>query len=53
MDICRTEDPPLRAIPPGTGHVSACWLPIDRAEREAARAALAARTSLAAAGGAS
>jgi peptide/nickel transport system ATP-binding protein len=51
MDICRTEDPPLRAIPGGIGHVSACWLPIDRGERVAARAALAER-SAAATGGA-
>ena len=51
MDICRVEVPPLRAVPPGTGHVSACWLPIDRAEREAARVALAERTALATAGG--
>jgi peptide/nickel transport system ATP-binding protein len=51
MEICRTEDPPLRAIPGGVGHVSACWLPIDRAERQVARAELAERTAVAAAGG--
>jgi peptide/nickel transport system ATP-binding protein len=51
MDICRTEDPPLRVVPGGVGHVSACWLPTDRAEREAARAQLAERTALAAAQG--
>jgi peptide/nickel transport system ATP-binding protein len=51
MDICRTDDPPLRAVPGGIGHVSACWLPIDRGERDAARAELAERTALAAAGG--
>ena len=33
MDRCRTEDPPL--IPAGSeaGHISACWLPHDSAER--------------------
>jgi peptide/nickel transport system ATP-binding protein len=51
MEICRTDDPPLRAIPGGPGHASACWLPVDRGERVAARAELAER-SAAAAGGA-
>jgi oligopeptide/dipeptide ABC transporter ATP-binding protein len=48
MDICRAEIPPLRAVPSGAGHVSACWLPTDHAGREAARAALAERTAVAA-----
>jgi peptide/nickel transport system ATP-binding protein len=49
MDICRAEVPALRAVPASAGHVSACWLPTDRAGREAARAALAERTAAAAA----
>jgi peptide/nickel transport system ATP-binding protein len=44
MDICRTDDPPLRAVPGDGPHVSACWLPTDRAAREAARVELATRT---------
>jgi len=31
MDVCRTDVPPLRDIPGPTRHVSACWLPVDRA----------------------
>jgi peptide/nickel transport system ATP-binding protein len=48
MDICRTDDPPLRAVGSNTDHVSACWLPTDSASRQAARAELAQRTALAA-----
>jgi oligopeptide/dipeptide ABC transporter ATP-binding protein len=44
MDVCRTDDPPLRAVPGDGPHVSACWLPTDRAARVAARVELASRT---------
>jgi oligopeptide/dipeptide ABC transporter ATP-binding protein len=30
MDRCRKEAPPLRKVEAASGHVSACWLPIDR-----------------------
>jgi peptide/nickel transport system ATP-binding protein len=34
FDRCRTEDPPLAPAPSGTGHLSACWLPRDKATRD-------------------
>jgi peptide/nickel transport system ATP-binding protein len=30
MDRCRKEAPPLRKVEGASGHVSACWLPLDR-----------------------
>jgi peptide/nickel transport system ATP-binding protein len=30
MDRCRKETPPLRKVEAASGHVSACWLPLDR-----------------------
>jgi peptide/nickel transport system ATP-binding protein len=30
MDRCRKEAPPLRKVEAASGHVSACWLPLDR-----------------------
>ncbi len=43
MDMCRSQEPPLRDIP-GTGpHSSACWLTTDPAQRRELRAQLAAR----------
>ena len=30
MDRCRKEAPPLRKVEASRGHVSACWLPLDR-----------------------
>ena len=44
MDICRQEAPPLRQVFGEGPHVSACWLPRDKAGREAARAAVDAGT---------
>ena len=41
MDKCR-EDPPLAAVEGEPGHVSACWLPHNRAGREAMRRQVAA-----------
>jgi peptide/nickel transport system ATP-binding protein len=37
MDRCRTEMPPLDPAGEEAGHVSACWLPHDKAERAAVR----------------
>jgi peptide/nickel transport system ATP-binding protein len=37
MDRCRTETPPLAPAPPGADHLSACWLPRDRATRDSLR----------------
>ena len=45
MEICLTQEPPLREIPGQSAHESACWLPTDPAEREREREQLAARTS--------
>jgi peptide/nickel transport system ATP-binding protein len=45
MDVCLTQEPPLRVVPAAEPHVSACWLPTDPAERVREREALAGRTS--------
>jgi peptide/nickel transport system ATP-binding protein len=37
MDICRQEEPPLEPAGEEPGHLSACWLPHNRADREAIR----------------
>jgi peptide/nickel transport system ATP-binding protein len=37
MDRCRTEVPPLAPAAGDQGHLSACWLPRDRASREGLR----------------
>jgi peptide/nickel transport system ATP-binding protein len=37
MDRCREETPPLAPAPPGSGHLSACWLPRDRGARDSLR----------------
>jgi peptide/nickel transport system ATP-binding protein len=37
MDRCREEDPPLDPAGEEPGHLSACWLPHNRADREAIR----------------
>jgi peptide/nickel transport system ATP-binding protein len=37
MDRCRTEVPPLAPTAADQSHLSACWLPRDRASREALR----------------
>jgi peptide/nickel transport system ATP-binding protein len=37
MDRCRTEVPPLAQTGAEQSHLSACWLPRDRASREALR----------------
>jgi len=37
MDRCRTEMPPLAQAGTELGHLSACWLPHDRASRERVR----------------
>jgi oligopeptide/dipeptide ABC transporter ATP-binding protein len=39
MDRCRAEAPPLVAVGPDASHLSACWLPHDRAARAAAQGA--------------
>jgi peptide/nickel transport system ATP-binding protein len=41
FDRCWQEDPPLRSVFDDSAHSSACWLPTDKAGREAARAKLA------------
>jgi peptide/nickel transport system ATP-binding protein len=28
MEVCRTDEPPLRAVPSSGSHTSACWLPV-------------------------
>jgi peptide/nickel transport system ATP-binding protein len=39
MDRCREEVPPLASAPGGSGeHLSACWLPREKASRDALRA---------------
>jgi peptide/nickel transport system ATP-binding protein len=40
FDRCRTEVPPLRPVGGDEAHGSACWLPLDPAGRQAARAGL-------------
>jgi peptide/nickel transport system ATP-binding protein len=45
MDICLTDEPPLREVPADVPHVSACWLPTDRAERLRERERLVERAS--------
>jgi peptide/nickel transport system ATP-binding protein len=40
MDRCRTQVPPLESVGDELGHVSACWLPRNPAERQARRAKL-------------
>jgi peptide/nickel transport system ATP-binding protein len=40
FDRCRSEVPPLRPVHGDGTHGSACWLPLDPAGRQAARAAL-------------
>ena len=42
MDLCRKETPPLRQVFGDGPHYSACWLPRDKAGREAARDSLVA-----------
>jgi hypothetical protein len=37
MDRCRTEVPPLAQAGNELEHLSACWLPHDRASREKLR----------------
>ena len=37
MDRCRQEEPPLDPAGEEPGHLSACWLPHDTADREAMR----------------
>ena len=37
MDRCREEDPPLDPAGEEPGHLSACWLPHNRADRETIR----------------
>jgi len=50
MDVCVTDVPPMREVPGGGPHASACWLPTDPAERGAVRAELQAhQTGLASA----
>jgi peptide/nickel transport system ATP-binding protein len=43
MDVCRREVPALFEVPGGGPHVSACFVSRDPAERQAARAVVAAR----------
>ena len=37
MDRCRQEEPPLDPVGEEPGHLSACWLPHNEADREAVR----------------
>jgi peptide/nickel transport system ATP-binding protein len=45
MDICLTQEPPLREVQSAEPHTSACWLPTDLAERQLERDRLAERTT--------
>jgi peptide/nickel transport system ATP-binding protein len=40
MDRCRTQKPPLESAGDALGHLSACWLPRNPADRQARRAKL-------------
>jgi peptide/nickel transport system ATP-binding protein len=37
MDVCRTEVPPLTMVDEDPEHLSACWLPHNKADRDAIR----------------
>jgi peptide/nickel transport system ATP-binding protein len=51
MDVCRREVPPSIAVAPG--HLAACWLHVDPAERQASPNGLLASSSAPGAAGAS
>jgi peptide/nickel transport system ATP-binding protein len=44
MDVCRRKSPPSIAV--GDGHIAACWLHVDPAERQASEDGVTAHQSL-------